>query len=737
MSDAASIEEGVEAALGLLRRAATPHGFVASPDVHANYRRVWARDGIVSGLAGLAHGDDALAGALRATLDTLAAAQAPWGGIPSNVAFGPNGAVEAVSYGGLAGRVDAVPWFVLGVAEVARRTGDAAFAERHAPAVEAGLRLMEAWEFNGRGLVYVPQSGDWADEYDLHGYLLYDQALRLAALAAWAPFAERPSGLERLVPLVRATFWPEPDADPGDVYHAHAHGRFLGAHGPPRHPLAALTPGGYAARFDGFGTAVALGFGNAIFRDDQTAAALDFGERLRAESASGLLPAFWPPVREGDPAWPALAENYRDTFSNRPGHYHNGGAWPVVTGFWAAALGRHGRREAATDALGRLVAFGRKSAGGKPAGGKPAAGKPAAGEPWGFHEYAPFDADEPRGVRHLTWSAAAVVLAHVALREPVPRSAVPRLVPHTKEFDAVVAGEVLVDLLSSEPADDLGEAGTFERYAGGSAANLAANLARVGRRVAFVGAVGRDGFGRFLRRELEPTGLTLRLAERAEAPTTQVTVARTTGTPDFAAYRGADRLLRTADLPDALLASARLFHTSGFALTAEPARTVLLDAARRARALGATVSLDVNFFPASDAQRTRDQAVARTLCALGAFVKCSADDLARLFGADTEPEAAVARLHADGAELVCFTRGAEGARISWARGAERVDVPALPVTVRDATGAGDAFWAGFLAAWLGGSDPAASAASGARLAALKVQHVGPLPARVDPAVLGL
>ena len=166
-------------ALGLLRASLTPSGFLASPTDRTNYRRVWARDGVICGLAGLASGEDDLAGGLRDTLGTLGAHVGPQGQIPSNVPVGGGG---EVSYGGLAGRVDAGPWFVLGVALYSRVTDDRAFADRMVEPVTGALGLLDAWEFNARGLVYVPQSGDWADEYDLHGYLLYDQVLRLAAL---------------------------------------------------------------------------------------------------------------------------------------------------------------------------------------------------------------------------------------------------------------------------------------------------------------------------------------------------------------------------------------------------------------------------------------------------------------------------------------------------------------------------------------------------------------------------
>lgn len=718
------IEEAYAEAVALLKRSATPHGFLASPTEHANYRRIWARDGIVCGVAGLTTGDAELADTLRATLETLATEQGPQGQIPSNVLIGPDGTPEEVSYGGLAGRVDPIPWFVLGVARYVAATGDDAFGRRMAPAVEEALALLDAWEFNNRGLVYVPQSGNWADEYDLHGYLLYDQVLRLGALEAWSPHADRPLDLERLERLVRVNFWPEADLDDADralIYHVHAHRRYVERGEALEHPVAGFSPGGYANRFDAWGSAIALALGVA-FHDPHTRRLLDYGEGLRDRMATRMLPAFWPPVTETTPAWAGLAENYRETFTNRPGHYHNGGCWPVANGWWGMALLRNGRRDAAEELLGAMARFCRLDEG--------------DGE-WGFFEYAPADAERPAGVRHLAWSAAGIAMLHQALTEfdrPHPPA---RLAPADDypPFDAVVAGELLVDFISTENADRLDTAEHFERFAGGSAANLAGNLARLGGRVVFVGAVGDDGFGRFLTSELACAGLELRVASRSERPTTHIMITRGSGTADFAAHRGADRLLRPDQLPNTLLANARLFHTTGFAMAREPARSVLLDAARRAVAQGTAVSVDLNVAPQTERARRRDQDALRTLCRLGALVKCSLDDLTRLFGDAEDVERRITMLHDWGSPLVAYTRGAEGTLLSWDGGHATAEVPSIPVEVKDATGAGDAFWGGFLTAWLAGHGPPTCAAAGSRLAALKLQRVGPLPPHVPLDVL--
>ena len=702
-------------ALDLLRASLTDAGSLASPTDRANYRRVWARDGVICGLAGLASGDADLADGLRRTVETLFAHLGPQGQVPSNVAL-TDGAAD-VSYGGLAGRVDAGPWAVLGAAQWARQSGDAAWAERWAPAVDGVLDLLDAWEVNARGLVYVPQSGDWADEYDLHGYLLYDQVLRLLALRAWAPFAPSPAALAeragRLQAVIEATFWPSADGDPDAAYHPVAYRAAL-AEGEAPHPFAALTPGGYVRRFDALGSALAVLAG---LWPDRRDALLDHGLGLADDTAPGLVPAFAPTIREGDDGWAVLRSNVRDRFSNRPGHYHNGGCWPMVNGWWVAALAEAGRPRDAEVVLARVEAAN-------------------AGV---FPEYLDAEHGARLGTTPLAWSAAGAVLGRAALDGRLggwwrPSASATSDETASGPIGVVVAGEVLVDLLSTEPTDDLGQAPSFERHPGGSPANLASNLARLGVPVALVSSVGDDGWGRFLHAEAERVGVSARFAVRDE-PTSVVAVARSAGTPDFAAYRLADRLIRPEQLPDALLRRARLVHTSGFALSREPARSTLLDAAARAHDLGLAISVDVNFAPETDRRRVEQQDAVRRLLALGPLVKCSRDDLTRLWGEAATDDAAVDRLRRLGASLVCLTRGADGALVVWDGG--RAEVAAEPVEAADATGAGDAFWAGFLAAWLAGQAPPACARAGARLAALKLARVGPLPDRVDAAaVLG-
>lgn len=284
----------------------------------------------------------------------------------------------------------------------------------------------------------------------------------------------------------------------------------------------------------------------------------------------------------------------------------------------------------------------------------------------------------------------------------------------------VSVGEVLVDLLSVEPAASLSEVQSFSRMLGGAPANVAVTAAALGYPSSVIGKVGDDGFGQFVRRELQRLGVDDRwIAVDTERPTTVVAVTRTVDTPDFVAWRGADAELVAGDVPQQL--DVRAIHTSAFALSREPSRAAVITALQRAREAGALVSVDVNY---SQRIWTEDPApTLRKALALADTVKVSADDLKRL-----DPSLSVSQhvraIHDLGPTTVVVTGGAAGASLS--RGGDFDAVPAPAVDVVDVTGAGDALCAGYLVAVLEGLEPIDALRSGVAVAARKVQTVGPL-----------
>ncbi|MBP8157787.1 MAG: fructofuranosidase/invertase, partial [Flavobacterium sp.] len=208
-------------AIALLHKVSSPDGFLASAENTTNYKRVWARDGVICGLSALASGEEKLIETFKQTLQTLAKHQHLIGTIPSNVLIAPD--KTEVSYGGLAGRVDAVTWFVIGVCQYAYYRQDETFVKQYEEQIKKCLTLLDAWEFNNKHLLYVPLSGNWADEYITDGYVLYDQLLRLWALKCYNHFSKSDAISQKINSIkeqIEVNFLPNSS---GEKYHEKAY----------------------------------------------------------------------------------------------------------------------------------------------------------------------------------------------------------------------------------------------------------------------------------------------------------------------------------------------------------------------------------------------------------------------------------------------------------------------------------------------------------------------------------
>ncbi len=391
--------EAYERSLNLLRTCLTPSGFVASPILVDNYARVWARDGVISGLAALASGDTELIAGMRQTLTTLSRHQGPHGEIPSNVTLDNHQS----SYGQLVGRVDALLWYVIGVCAYIQHTRETDYQAFALPTVERALFLAACWQYNNRGLIYTPLSGNWADEYIQQGYVLSDQLLRLMALRCAARVFNRVEWEEQalsLRQLLTVNYWPVASScDDPLVYHPHAYRYQVTQQPTNEHWLPAFSPAGYATYFDGLAHALTLVTGLADSEQHQRAET--YVQALEQDRGSALLPAFWPVIEPGDANWAELQSNHLyGQMKNQPYHYHNGGLWPVLTGLYAVGLVRYNERERAMHVLKAINAANMQG---------------SAGAQWEFPEYLHGQTTAPMGTKYMAWSAAASILASQAL----------------------------------------------------------------------------------------------------------------------------------------------------------------------------------------------------------------------------------------------------------------------------------------------------------------------------------
>src|SRR5918994_3590857 len=305
------------------------------------------------------------------------------------------------------------------------------------------------------------------------------------------------------------------------------------------------------------------------------------------------------------------------------------------------------------------------------------------------------------------------------------------MTPGTESFDVLTIGEVVVDFISAEKTDTLSNASTFRRYLGGSPANIAVYVSKLGGESAVIAKTGIGAFGTFLKSELQRHGVTTEyLLMDHRTHTTVIFVSSTSATPDFEEFRSGDYLLRPEEVSEEAISRTRVVHASTFALSREPCRSAVLLAFRKAREMGKIVSLDPNYSRRVWPDYKEAQGVIREAYKHVNVTKPSSDDARRVFGPDHEPEQYIEMFHDLGPETVIFTMGGEGNLVSEG-GKITAHVPTRPVDVVDATGAGDSFWAGFLTALLDGNDVERSVLFAREIVERKLTTKGPLPADID------
>jgi fructokinase len=298
------------------------------------------------------------------------------------------------------------------------------------------------------------------------------------------------------------------------------------------------------------------------------------------------------------------------------------------------------------------------------------------------------------------------------------------------DLDVLAIGEILVDFISIEETDWLRNAYTFRKYQGGSPANIAVHVAKLGGQAAVICKTGIGAMGQFLKAELRRAGVICDyLIMDHRVHTSVIFVSRTARTADFEAFRNGDFRLEPSEISAAAIKRASVVHASTWALSREPCRSAVEKAFKLAQKHQKIISLDPNYSPLIWPDYREAISVIPQMLRYATITKPSLDDASRLFGRDRSPEEYIERYHEMGPEIVVFTMGSDGVLLS-ARG-ELTHIPARPIQVMDATGAGDSFWAGFLVALLDDKPLEQCARFARAIVERKLTTVGPLPDIID------
>lgn len=266
---------------------------------------------------------------------------------------------------------------------------------------------------------------------------------------------------------------------------------------------------------------------------------------------------------------------------------------------------------------------------------------------------------------------------------------------NNKKFDVVALGELLIDFTEN----GLSAQGNplLEANPGGAPCNVLSMLSRFGRKTAFIGKVGNDGFGNLLEKAIVEQGISNAglMKDDVVHTTLALVLKKENGDRDFAFYRkpGADVNITPDEIDPELIRSSRLFHFGSLSLTDEPAKSATHKAIAAAEEAGLIRSFDPNlreplWNTLDEAKEQIDYGMQHT-----DFLKISDNEITWFTGKEDFDEGIqVLREKYPDIKLICLSMGPDGSRAYY--GDLRVEVPAFVQTgTIETTGAGDTFCA--------------------------------------------
>ena len=261
-------------------------------------------------------------------------------------------------------------------------------------------------------------------------------------------------------------------------------------------------------------------------------------------------------------------------------------------------------------------------------------------------------------------------------------------------FDVTALGELLIDFTEN----GLSGQGNplFEANPGGAPCNVLSMLARLGKKVSFIGKVGNDMFGHQLQQAVMEQGIdTAGLRMDDDVHTTLAFVhTMEDGDRDFSFYRnpGADMNLCAGEIDEELIAQSRIFHFGSLSLTHSGVREATKKALRTAREQGCLISYDPNLRPPlwNTLEEAREQiAFGMTQCDI---MKISDNEIQWFTGKEDFDEGIRILQETYHIPLILLSLGRDGSR-AYYQGMKVEAAPFLQKNTIETTGAGDTFCA--------------------------------------------
>ncbi|MFW9906320.1 MAG: carbohydrate kinase family protein [Candidatus Thorarchaeota archaeon] len=290
----------------------------------------------------------------------------------------------------------------------------------------------------------------------------------------------------------------------------------------------------------------------------------------------------------------------------------------------------------------------------------------------------------------------------------------------SQQIEILCLGEVLIDLIAGN------KLACFNRFFGGSPANVAIHLAKLKHKTAFAGCVGGDFLGDFIIKVFESNKVNISLLSRSSFYPTSIVLINETRDPPFPIYhKSADYRYSFSRELRHMISQIKIFHTSAHALSFSPMRETVLEALKLAEEMGKIISFEPNYRPQINAEYENYKAAVLEAITYVDIVKPSMDDVMELFGKSLSPHESIFNFKDLGVKkTVILTCGSKG--VYYNDEDQNIQYKAV-IPIKDVvgiTGAGDAFWAGFLSSILKNQSVSRAVQSGIVVASKKIKYQG-------------
>jgi 5-dehydro-2-deoxygluconokinase len=284
----------------------------------------------------------------------------------------------------------------------------------------------------------------------------------------------------------------------------------------------------------------------------------------------------------------------------------------------------------------------------------------------------------------------------------------------TRPLDVICLGRAAVDLYGEQIGGRLEDMQTFAKYVGGSSANVAVGLARLGLRSSMLTRVGDEHMGRFVREALEREGVDVSHVRTDPQRLTAFVILGIASHDDFPHIffreNCADLGIESGDFDTSYVASSRALAITGTHLSTDRSAHVVDTAIRYAHEAGTRVVLDIDYRPVLWGLTSAGDGANRFIAAANvtarlqqALPQCEliigTEEEIRIAGGHASTDTAIEAIRRLGNATIVVKRGPAGCTV-LPPDAQAVDVKGFPVEVLNAIGAGDAFLSGFLYGWL-------------------------------------